>query len=724
MRNKIIGHIKEFYPIIDETLVNNLLNYISVKNKGDNIKDSEKLEKAINISKLGVEEINLKSTAIVSILLFYCIDTDKINLQEINEVFGAETGKIVDGLIKVPVIQLEKLNIQAENFIKLLLTISTDVRTILIKLAEKLYSLRELKDEKEEEKINISTEISVLYAPIAHRLGLYAVKSEMEDLTMKFLHPDIYKDIAEKLEETKACRNKYIETFISPVDKNLKKAGIKCNIKGRPKSIFSIWKKMVKQKVEFDEVYDKFAIRVIIDSKLENEKDNCWQAYSIITNKYPPNPRRLRDWISSPKISGYESLHTTVIGLNEKWVEVQIRTQRMDEIAERGHAAHWKYKEKKEDAEKSDWLNKMRQALEKSENEFDNKQDEDKAKLYTDEIFIFTPDGDLKRLHHGYSILDFAFSIHTNIGESCTGAIVNGEIKNVKHQLKNGDEVKILTSKNQKPKYEWLEIVKSSRAKAKIKRSLKAIAYKNSNLGKDIVKQKLIQLKIEFNDININKLARYFNFKSALDFYEGVGSGKLDIHKIKKAFTNISDKLSEEKIYDEKELKTLDEDFTTKSKQDYLIIDDHLQTIDFQLAKCCNPIPGDTIFGFITVSKGTKIHKTTCPNAPDLLKRYPYRVVKAKWNTDKEPDKFIIKLHISGKDRVGIINVITEIIAKEFRLNLQAINIQPRKDNLFEGIVVTSVQNTKQLNSLIDRLKKIEDVYEVKRVMKHQGNRV
>ena len=718
MHKKAIEIVKEYYPEVDEALFKDLLNYISEKSEGEDLINSGKLSNAIWINKVGVKEINLRSTAVVSGFLFYCIESSKIEFNEIETLFGKETAKIVGGLIKVPEIQLDKLSIQSENFIKLLLTISSDIRSILIKLAEMLYLLRNLKDKSNAEQIKISSEISALYAPIAHRLGLYAIKSEMEDLSMKYLHPDTYKEIAKKLEKTKANRNKYIEQFVSPLNKELKKGNIRCEIKGRPKSIFSIWNKMLKQGVEFDEVYDKFAIRVIIESKPEDEKANCWQVYSIITDKYIPNPRRLRDWITSPKTSGYESLHTTVIGPEQKWVEVQIRTLRMDEIAEKGHAAHWKYKEKKEGKEKSDWLSKMREALEKSDKENETKQDKDKAKLYTDEIFIFTPNGDLRRLHRAYSVLDFAFSIHTNIGESCTGAIVNGEMKTIKHQLKNGDEVKVLTSKKQKPKYEWLEIVKSPRAKAKIKRAIKAKDYKDSDIGKDSVKQKFTQLKIDFNDVNINLLAEHFDLKSALDFYQAVGSGKLDIHKIKKAFVEITDKLSEEKVYEEEEIKIVKEDIKSKSTENYLIIENNLQTIDYQLAKCCSPIPGDDVFGFITVSKGTKIHKKTCPNAPDLFKRYAYRIVEAKWNERIDKDKFSVQLHLSGKDKVGIANTITEIIGKEFKLSLRALTIHPRKNNLFEGVVVTAVQNSKQLNNLMDRLGKIEDVYEVKRVMK------
>ncbi len=708
--------LKDIYHEFDKNEFLLLWNYINDFESFNSKSAINKLENAIEISRISINEINLSSTTITAVFLYVFTQNKLFEKEKLEEIFGKEIAGIVSGLTKIPVIQLDKLSIQTEKFINLLLTISTDVRSILIKLAEMLYYLRNLKNTDRKEQIKTASEISVLYAPIAHRLGLYAIKTEMEDLSMKYLHPDIYKDIAKKLEATKASRNQYIEQFIAPLKKELLKQGINCEIKGRPKSIYSIWNKMKKQGVEFDEVYDKFAIRVIIDAELSQEKAKCWQVYSIITDKYVPNPRRLRDWISAPKASGYESLHTTVIGPEEKWVEVQIRTLRMDEIAEKGQAAHWKYKENKAGQAKSDWLGKIREILEKPDKSFhQSSNEEDKAKLYTDEIFVFTPKGDLKRLHKGYTVLDFAFSIHTNIGEKCTGAIVNGKIENIRHILKNGDEVKILTSKNQKPKYEWLDIVKSPRARAKIKRVIKAETYKGLDSGKEAVKQKLSQLKLDFNDIHINKLVVYFGFKTTLDFYQAVGEGKLDIHKIKKAFADIFEKENETQIEEPAELRILNKKITKSGTQDYLIIENQLQTIDYHLAKCCNPIPGDEIFGFVTVSKGTKIHKKSCPNAKDMYSRFPYRIVEAKWNTEHETGEFNVQIHINGKDKVGIVSTITEIIAKEFKLNLRALTIHPRKDNLFEGIIITSVNNSKQLNNLIERLKKIEDVYEVKR---------
>jgi len=673
-----------------------------------------KLNMAYGISSILINEIEIEPSVIGACILSNCLPSTKIKPDEIKEKFGNKTSEIVIGILKIPDIKLDKLSIQSENFIKLLLTISTDISSILLKLAEMLFLLRTIGDDQDERRFNTATVISALYAPIAHRLGLYAVKTEMEDLSLKYLQPKVYKEVARKLEESKDSRNKYIEEFIKPLKSELQKNKIKCEIKGRPKSIHSIWNKMKTQHVEFEEVYDKFAIRVIIDTKLENEKNDCWRAYSIITDQYKPNPLRLRDWISSPKSSGYESLHTTVIGANEKWIEVQIRTVRMDEIAEKGHAAHWKYKEKKEGSS-SDWLAKMREALETPQQATDEEQAKNKAMLYTDEIFIFTPEGDLRKLKSGYTVLDFAFSIHSSVGETCTGAMVNDKIVSFKHILKNGDRVKILTAKNQQPRYEWLDIVQSQRAKAKIKRALRSIDFKDSDVGKDMVKHKLSQLKISYNENVINSLVEQFGFKSPVDLYQAVGSGKLELQKIKKAFTEIDNVLEKQKELREENIQEIANETVHTESKDYLIIENNLKTIDYQMAKCCNPIPGDDIFGFVTVSKGTKIHKKNCTNALDLISRYPYRVIPTKWNTELEDTKFVVQIRITGLDNIGVSNSITEIISKEFKLNLRALNIHPRKDNKFEGILVTTVNNKKQLDDLMNRLRRIEDIHSVTR---------
>jgi len=719
MIESLVNNIKKTLNEPENILFEKSLNFVININKTDNINEVECLEKALNIAEIGRMEMNSGISFIISCILYYCINSEQISKLEILKEYNEEVADIIIGLQKTPNIELEKLNIQTENFIKLMLTISKDIRSILIKIAEHLYLIRNLKTESLSKQKKTATEISVLYAPIAHRLGLYSIKSEMEDLSMKYIHPQVYREIAKKLEKTKANRNKYIEQFISPLQKELKRYKIKCDIKGRPKSIYSIWNKMSKQDVNFEEVYDIFAIRIIIDSTVGSEKDKCWKVYSIITGSYKPNPNRLRDWISSPKASGYESLHTTVTGPEEKWVEVQIRTKRMDEIAEKGHAAHWKYKEKKEDKNKADWLSKMREALENKDDNNTNKSEKHKASLYSNEIFVFTPMGDLKKIKKGNSVLDFAFSIHSNIGETCTGAIVNDKIVTIKHILKNGDKVKILNSKKQKPKYEWLKIAQSAKARAKIKRVMKLVTHQDSALGKELVKQKILQLKLEFNDLNIKALYVFFKYKSDLDFYQDVGSGKFDIHKIKKAFTEISELKNEnnEKENAESKLKDIT-DVNYNANKDHLIIVNNLNTIDYSLAKCCSPIPGDQVFGFITVSKGTRIHKKTCPNAEDMHTKYPYRIIKAKWNINAEQNKLRTQIRIIGKDKIGISNSIMEIISKEFKLNIRALNIQPRKNDMFEGILVTDIQNIKQLDNLITRLKKIEDIFEVNRILK------
>ncbi len=693
--------------------INQAIDYVKLKNT-DNKSIKNELQTALDVGKICINEINLNSQSLIASILYFAIDHNNIDLQDIENNFDTQTANILKGLIKIPDIQSDKLNMQAENFIKLLLTINPDINSILVKLAGILHKLRKAEKQDENTKKDIASIVSKLYAPMAHRLGLYAIKTEMEDLSMKYLYAAEYQNIAQKLEQTKNNREAYIKSFITPLKKELDKQNIKCEIKGRPKAISSIWRKIKTQGVDFEEVYDKFAIRVIIDSKGKNEKTDCWRVYSIITDWYTPNPKRLRDWISSPKLSGYESLHTTVIGPEQKWVEVQIRTERMDEIAERGHAAHWKYKEKKEGSG-SDWLSEIRKSLEQSDNnEKDEEQVKNKAILYTDEIFLFTPKGDLKQSKNGYTVLDFAFSIHSDIGEKCTGAIINNKIVPIKHLLKNGDNIKILTSKSQKPRYEWLEIVKSGRAKAKIRKALKLNSYKDSELGKDIIKYKLSQLKIEFNDATISKLCKYCGYKSYIDLYQAVGVGKLELSKIKKAFVEL-DKPDEKQDIEPEQHLPQDVKQLIRSK-DLLVIEDNLQTVDYHMSKCCNPIPGDRIFGFVTVGKGIKIHKTNCSNAKDMTQRYPYRVIKAVWKDNIEVDNFFAKLKIIGYDNIGVGSEITQIIANDFKIDIRSMNTQVVKNNMFNAFIIIRINNKKQLYDLIHRLQKVNDVTEVIRV--------
>ncbi len=703
--NELFNNVKHSLNNLDTTTIESAIDYIKKNNK---------IDYSIEITVILINEMAARTDTIVASLIYNVFGKD-IELNEIDTSFNSEVKDIIAGLKKIPNLDLNKFSKHPENFIKLLLTITTDVRAILIILARQLYKMRSLKNKDSVCQIETSSETFYLFAPIAHRLGLYNIKTELEESSMKYMYNDIYKSIAKKLTETKAARDKYISTFINPLKGKLKKNGIVCTIKGRPKSIYSIWRKMKTQNVNFEEVYDLFAIRIIIKGKFENEKNNCWKVYSIVTDLYQPNPHRLRDWISSPKLSGYESLHTTVIDKDGKWVEVQIRTERMDEIAEKGHAAHWKYKEKNTNiSNKTDWLAKMREALENPDTEPNMLNSKNKAALYSDEVFIFTPNGDLKNLTYGYSVLDFAFSIHSNIGERCTGAIVNDKIVPIKHILKNGDTVKILTSKTQYPKYEWLEIAKSSKAKSKIRKAVKSKSYKDSDLGKEMIKQKTNQLKKEFADDTIANLTKHFNFKHPVELYQAVGSGKLDIGKVKKVIIQLD---SKEKNKPEKHnYNSIVEKIEEVKKRDFLIIDKHVESINYQFANCCNPIFGDKIFGFVTVSRGTKIHKNTCPNAKDLKIRHPYRIVESVWNKESEFALFPANIKIVGNDNMGMLNKITEIITNELKLNLKAFNLKSNNNTTFEGIMVVYVSGTNQLSKVIKSLKNIKNITSVKRV--------
>ncbi len=701
-KQELLVEDKNLLPINRE-LIEKALNMIGSKSN---------VEKSIEMAKIIRFEMGYGTTPIVAALLADAVAIKELKINELKNDFGKEVISILDGLERIPKLHLDKYLAQTENFIQLLLTITQDINAILVKLTERLFHLRNLKYETEERQRSVAQEILSLYAPVAHRLGMYAVKTEFEDSSMKFLNPEIYFDIARKLDQTKAFRAKYINEFIAPIQETLEQNNYKFTIKGRPKSIFSIWNKMKKQGVPFNEVYDLFAIRIILDIELKKEKAICWNVYSLLTDSYTPNPKRLRDWISSPKGTGYESLHATVIGNEGKWVEVQIRTERMDEIAEKGHAAHWKYKESG-NAESGDWLARMREALENPAQNDD--ESVEKKNLYSDEIFIFTPNGDLRKMHANATILDFAFSIHSNIGETCTGAIVNGKMQNIKNQLNNGDEVKILTSKKQRPKHEWLEIAKSTKAQNRIKRALKASLYEDSENGKEIVKQKLQQLKMDFVDSNINVLTDYFEFSTPVEMYQAFGKGKIDVLKIKKAF--VKEEIDNETVKKDMFIPDTSAEKLLEERPDYLVID-NLSTLDFNLSKCCNPIPGDKIFGFVTVTKGTRIHKKSCPNAKELYARYPYRVVEARWTKEDFDTAFTANIHLAGYDALGVTNAITQIVSTELKLNMRSINIKSRSKNQFDGIIVIDVHGKKELNAVITRLQKIKDVISVTRLNK------
>ncbi len=667
-----------------------------------------KLETAGETAEILLNETGASTVSVTAAVLYIFYKEKKEIVNSIKIKYGKSVNKLLDGLLSIPEIKSEKTEKQADNFIKLLLTITNDVRAILILISLQIYKMRRIESFSEDEKKQILNLTGNIYIPMAHRIGLYNIKTEAEEIHMKYTEKEMYHFIAGKLKETKANRDLYINEFIKPLKKLLKEAGYHFTIKGRPKSIHSIWNKMKSQNVPFEEVYDLFAIRIILKSDFKNEKIVCWNVYSLITNIYKPNPKRLRDWISSPKISGYESLHTTVLGPDNKWVEIQIRTERMDEIAEKGPAAHWRYKTGKEGSG-DNWLSRIREEIE-NPSEAEN-QDNVKTSLYSDDILVFTPDNDLKSLKKGYTILDFAFAVHSKVGETCTGGIVNGKIQPLSYELKNGDTVKVLTNKNKKPNPEWLDIAKGQRTKLKIKRALKSIAFDAADTGKDLLKEKLERLKTEFNDSNVQKITEYFKCKTAVELFHKIGKGSIDLMKIKHAVEFQKEKKEEPESVKENNIEISDK-IISKS-DDYLIIGDNLSGMDYKLSKCCNPLPGDKIFGFVTVNKGTRIHKSNCPNAKEMYSKFPYRIIKAKWNAVDGDSAFSATIFINGSDKSGLASEVTKIITDEFNMKLHAISLKSASYNQFEGVVIVLVNNRKQLNDLIKRLKMIKGMRSV-----------
>ena len=667
----------------------------------------------IAVAQIAAEEIGLGTTSIVCALLHDVVEDTDITLDEIEREFGKKVTKIIDGLTKISGVFDYNSSLQAENFRKMLLTLADDVRVILIKLADRLHNMRTMEYMPRDKQLKISSETVYLYAPLAHRLGLYTLKSELEDLSMKYMEPVTYKFIAQQLNEKKAERENFIKDFIAPIKDILIEQGLDADVHGRPKSIHSIWSKMRKKNIPFDEVYDLFAIRIILSSKPENEKSDCWKAYSIVTDLYHPNPDRLRDWISSPRANGYESLHTTVMGPRGQWVEVQIRTTRMNEIAEKGFAAHWKYKEEPNtDSGLDQWIQKVRELLSNPEaNAFDF-LDDFKMNLFSDEIFIFTPKGSLIQLPVNATALDFAFEIHTDIGASCIGAKVNYKLVPLSYKLQNGDQVEIITSSKQSPKEDWLNFVVTAKAKSKIKSSLKEEKRKIAENGKEILERKLKSLKVTYNSDNLYKLAYFFKLPSTLDLFFNVAQGKIDVKQLKEF-------VASEKIIENKPEKLEfipNEQLNKKVKgddNDTLLIGEDLQKLDYKLSTCCNPIPGDDVFGFITVGDGIKIHRTNCPNAAKLMANYGYRIVKAKWNSQKEL-AFLTGLHITGIDDVGLINKITTVISSDFKVNMRSITVDT-EDGIFEGSIMVYVNNTKHLDNLIIKLREVVGVSSVTR---------
>jgi GTP diphosphokinase / guanosine-3',5'-bis(diphosphate) 3'-diphosphatase len=666
------------------------------------------------VAQIAVEEIGLGTTSIVAALLHDVVEDTDLEIDDIQRDFGPKVAKIIDGLTKISGVFDQGTSEQAENFRKMVLTLSDDVRVILIKLADRLHNMRTLTSMPREKQLKIASETIYLYAPLAHRLGLYAIKTELEDLYLKYTDTETYKQITDKIKQTKALRDKLIKDFIAPIAKALEKADLDFVVKGRPKSIYSIWNKMKKQNIPFEEVYDLFAIRIIVRADPEEEKAACWKVYSIVTDFYKPNPDRLRDWISTPKANGYESLHTTVMSKPGQWVEVQIRTDRMDEIAEKGYAAHWKYKDTGKEKSRTGletWIRKVRELIETNDSSALEFMDDFRTNLFNEEVFAFTPKGDLKMLPYGATALDFAFEIHSQIGMHCLGAKVNQRLVPLSYVLNNGDQVEILTSSKQRPHEDWLKFVVSSKARAKIKDSLKEEKRTVAADGKDIVLRKLSQLKLELNNETINQLLLYFNVKTPLELFYNVAKGIIDPKDIKR-FQEIKEVKKPEKK--DIEPKALPVKRITGADADMLLIGDDMDKIDYKLAKCCNPIPGDDVFGFVTINEGIKIHRTTCPNAIELMSNYGYRVIKAKWTSQKEL-AFLAGLKIIGLDRVGIINDITTVISSELKVNIRSITVDTN-DGMFEGSIMLFVNDTKHLDKLIMKLGKVHDIISVRRV--------
>ncbi|HRX96865.1 MAG TPA: RelA/SpoT family protein [Bacteroidales bacterium] len=671
---------------------------------------------SIEVARIVLKEVNLGMTSVICALLHNVVDGEITTLNDIKKEFGEEVAIIVEGYNKLSDIQTEKISIHSDSFRKLYLSLVPDIRVILIKLAHRLYDMRKFNEIPVEKSQKFLAEVNHIYIPIAHRLGLYNVKTELEELWMKHAHTAIYRSISKKVKDSRAKQNAYIADFVSPIEKELFKQGFEFEIKGRPKSIHSIWQKMKKQNVGFDEVYDLFAIRVIVDTPRNKEKADCWKVYSIVTDIYQPNPNRLRDWITTPKASGYESLHTTVFGPNGKWVEVQIRTKRMDSVAEQGLAAHWKYKEGGKKAEQEEWMFRIRDVIENADAEILDKAGVSKIDLYSDKTFVFTPEGDLRTLPHGATVLDFAYDIHTSVGDMCNGARVNNRIVPIRYVLQNGDRVEIITSKNQKPKMDWLSFVVTNKAKGKIKRAMKEERFQEAEIGKEILRRKLRNRKIQFNDAIVDKLIKQYKLSSSVDLYYLIAIEKIDLNDIKKS---ISDE-DQEKTTIAKDLpadaeKSVKQTKTDESR-DYMVIDNDIDNLDYELARCCNPISGDAVFGFVTVGKGITIHRINCPNARQMLSKYNYRVIDVKWRKTDEHKTWLTTINIVGDDDVGILNNITTVISNDFKVNMVSLNVDSGKGNGFEARIKLSVKDTSHLEMLIHKLLKIKGVKKATRI--------
>lgn len=676
------------------------------------------LSKKLEVSDIILREIGLGKAAVVSYLMMELAEKQLLEPSSIEKKFNISVNTIISGLQRVKGLYEKNASLETENFRKLLLTLAEDVRVILIIVAVRLQTMRNLADYPESEQQQIARESSFLYAPLAHRMGLYTIKTELEDLSLKFTNREIYKEIAKKLNETKRSRDQYISAFIEPLKEKMKETGFPFEIKGRTKSIHSIYTKIKKQNTTFENIYDLFAIRIIFDTPIEKEKAVCWQAYSVVADMYQPNPKRLRDWLSIPKTNGYESLHTTVLGPQNKWVEVQIRTERMNEVAEKGLAAHWKYKGIKSESGMDEWLKNIREILENPELNAVDFMDEFKLNLYDKEVFVFSPNGDLHKLPKGATALDFAFSIHTNLGSQCVGAKVNGKHVQIKYVLNNGDQVAVLTSPTQKPNPAWLNIVVTSKAKNKIRQALKEIEFKDAEIGRETLHRRFKNWKIEMDDGIFSKLAKKKGYKTVSDLYQAIAQERIDIHELRTQYLDLENRENNPTI----ETRTA-ESFTKEiqqipdntAKEDVLVIDNDLKNVDYKLAKCCNPIYGDDIFGFVSVTGGIKIHRNNCPNAPQMISKFGYRIIKARWSGKAEGSLYPITLRVIGHDDIGIVTNITSVISKEKDVLLRSISIDTNA-GLFQGTITVMVDDNKKLDFVIKKIKTIKGVKNVSRM--------
>jgi GTP diphosphokinase / guanosine-3',5'-bis(diphosphate) 3'-diphosphatase len=713
---KLLKNCRESFNSIDTAIVRKAFTLANSACLSQNRQFYEpSIIQSLQIAQIVASEIGLGEESVVCALLYNSIESESIDRLLVNKLFGNKVLLMSDEIIKLSKIDTNNKITQAENFRKLLLSLTSDIRVILIKLAERLYVMRSLDFEEREIQERIAIETFNLYAPIGHRFGLYSIKSELEDLAMKFTNRIVYEFIAKHLQDSSVKRNKFIKEIISPIKSELDSHSFNYEIKNRMKSVYSIWNKMNNKKIELNEVYDLFAIRIILNSSSENEKSDCWRAFSIVTSLYQPNPERMRDWISMPKSNGYESLHTTVLVPGNKWVEVQIRSNRMDEIAEKGLAAHWKYKGEKSSDSFDNWLNKMIEILELPDTANTGMMGADKLDFELNEIFVFTPKGDLRKLPKDSTVLDFAYDIHSDIGDKCTGARINAKNVPIRHILHNGDKVEILTSKNQSPKSDWLDYVTTSKAKSKIKIALQEVKLREAEHGKETFKRRMRNWKISFDDLLVSKIIKHYKLKNSIDFYSMLANEKINMLEIKNFLVSDAKKDSKfiEKIGEvpiEKIIPAISEKL-----ENVLIIDEKiLNNIEYKLAKCCNPILGDDVFGFVTINEGIKIHRFTCPNATQLLKRYDYRVLKARWAGTVNNTNFQASIRLTGDNEIGILSKISDIIVKDTRVNLRSINIDNNEEQ-FDGIIKLFVKDVSHLEMLIHKLLKVKGIKNAQR---------